>query len=357
MEAITLLKNYKKRLEPIMEEYFKVKIEKARKIDPLSEEAVKIIRDFILAGGKRIRPALAYYAFLATGGEETEEVVQVSMSIEFIHAFLLIHDDIIDKDEKRHNVPTVHERYKSIAKKITAKNDHDHFGNSMAIVAGDMAGSMAYEVIFNSSFPDRTILEGMNKIQEIVYKTLPGEMLDVVMEAKGEGTEEEVMRMHEGKTARYTFEGPIHLGCVLAGEKDGKVFENFSDYALPLGKAFQIRDDVLGVFGDEKKLGKPVGSDIIEGKQTLLLVKAHEKCNRKQRKIIENCLRNKNLTDSNINEFRKVIVDTGSLDYSHKLSEQLVKESTQSLEKINFKNQEAKDFFSGIANYIIERQI
>lgn len=357
MKAITVLKNYKKRLEPIMVEYFKVKVEKAKKIDPLSEEAVKIIRDFVLAGGKRIRPAVAYYAYLAMGGEDNEEVVQVSMSIEFIHAFLLIHDDIIDKDDKRHNAPTVHERYKSIAEKLNAKNDHAHFGNSMAIVAGDMAGSMAYEVIFNSSFSDETILEGMNKIQEIVYKTLPGEMLDVVMEAKGEGTEEEIMRMHEGKTARYTFEGPIHLGCVLAGIKDKEIYENFSKYSLPLGKAFQIRDDILGVFGDEKKLGKPVGSDIIEGKQTLLLIKALEKSNQKQRKIIQNCLKNKNLTSSDISEFRKVVVDTDSLDYSQKLSESLVKESIQSLEKIEFKNQEAKNFFKGIASYIIERQL
>jgi geranylgeranyl diphosphate synthase, type I len=181
-------------------------------------------------------------------------------------------------------------------------------------------------------------------------------MIDVIMGYSGRATEEQILKMHEGKTARYTFEGPAHLGCLLAGG-DEEILKSFSDYALPLGKAFQIRDDVLGVFGDEKKLGKPVGSDITEGKQTLLVLKALESGDKNQKELIKRYLGRKNLTEKEIEGFRQVVRETGSLDYSQKLAEKFVSESLDSLSKIDFKNEEAKTFFKGIAEYMVKREI
>lgn len=355
MQATELLKNYKKQFDPTLEKYFKRKIEKAAKIDPLAKQAVKMIADFTLAGGKRIRPALVYYGYIACGGKELVNIIEASMSIELVHTFLLIHDDIIDKDDRRHGIPTLHESYKKIGKKIAPKKDAQHFGNSMAMIAGDMAASMANEIIFNSQFPPKIIIKALDKLQDIVYVTIPGEMLDVVMEYRGTATEQEILKMYDGKTGRYTFEGPLQLGAVLAGA-DETTLQNFSEYSLAVGKAFQIRDDILGIFGDEKKLGKPVGSDIIEGKQTLLVVKALEFGDSKERKILKELLGKKDITKQEVRLFQAKLHSTGAYQYCQNLSEKLVASALESLQKINFKNQEAKIFLNSIANYIIERQ-
>jgi len=356
MDAIKLLKNYKKRVDSFLKEYFNRKIKQAEDNDPLTVHAVEVIADFVLAGGKRIRPALVYYGYLAAGARSSRKIVEASMGIELTHAFLLIHDDIIDRDAKRHGVATIHERYKKIGRRMAPQKNSDHFGNSMAIIVGDIASAMANEIIFNVKFSAEVIVKALDKLQDIIYVTIPGEMLDIVMENRGRTTEKEILRMFEGKTSRYTFEGPLHLGCVLAGG-DQKMLQAFTKYSLPLGKAFQIQDDILGVFGNEKKLGKPVGSDIVEGKQTLLVLKALKKGNAEQRKIVQSCLGKKDLTKKELKSFREVLRQTGSLEYSQKLAAAFVNEALVALEETEIKNKEAEVFLKGIAEYIIKREV
>lgn len=360
MNAREYLVEFRKDIEPLMKDYFRFKKESFRKVDPLAEEAVKILEKFTMSGGKRIRPAMVYYGFLLGGGvideRNKKDILQASMAIELIHSFLLIHDDIIDRDAKRHGVDTVHEYYKRVARKIFPKTDPDHFGNSMAIIAGDLAASMANEILFDSNFLPEVILKALKQLQKVVYITIPGEMLDVVMEARGKTTEEEILKMHEGKTAFYTFEGPLHLGAILANNGSDKLLKDISDYSMAVGKAFQIRDDILGIFGDEKKLGKPVGSDIIEKKQTLLWIKALENGNREQKKIIKGLFGKKDLSLAELEEFRKIVVETGSLDYSNKLAEKFSEKSFEILGQIDSQSEEGKDFLRKIAEYIGVRE-
>ncbi len=359
MNAREYLAEFRKDIEPLMKDYFRFKKESFRKVDPLAEEAVKILEKFTMSGGKRIRPAMVYYGFLLGGGvideKNKKDILYASMAIELIHSFLLIHDDIIDRDAKRHGVDTIHEYYKKVAKKIFPKTDPDHFGNSMAIIAGDLAASMANEILFDSNFLPEVILKALKQLQKVVYTTIPGEMLDVVMEARGRTTEDEILKMHEGKTAFYTFEGPLHLGIILANNGSDKLLKDVSEYSLATGKAFQIRDDVLGIFGDEKKLGKPVGSDIIEKKQTLLLIKALENGNREQKKIIKKLFGKKDLSLDELELFRKVIVETGALAYSENLAKSFSEKAFGVLEQIDTKNEKGKDFLGKIAEYITVR--
>lgn len=356
MDAIELLKNFRKKFEPVLREYFDEKMRQAGEIDSIAEEAVDMIRDYTMSGGKRIRPAVLYYGYLAVGGEDGEKIMKASMSMELLHSFLLIHDDIIDKDASRHGTATIHERYKKIGQKYNLAKNGDHFGNSMAIISGDMAASMACDILFNADFPAETIIKALDKLQKIVFVTIPGEMIDVIMSHKGEATEKQILKMHEGKTARYTFEGPLHLGTILAGGDDAYL-EKFSAYALPLGKAFQVKDDILGIFGDEKKIGKPVGSDIVEGKQTLLVAKALTNGDREQKKAVKKYLNKENFSTEEIEDFRRIVRDTGSLEYSENLAKKFVAESLEALGKIDFKNAEAKKFLAGIADYIVNREV
>ena len=355
-EAIEMLKKFKEHFEPYLKAYFQKKLKQAGEIDIIAEETLRMIMDYTLAGGKRIRPAMFFYGYLASGGLEKEKALEVSMSVELLHSFLLIHDDIIDCDASRHGVETLHERFRKTALKYELGKDVSHFGNSMAMIAGDITAALACDVIFNSQFPSDIIIRALDKLQQIVFTTIPGEMLDVIMEYSGKATEEEILKMHEGKTARYTFEGPLHLGCLLAGG-DKKRLENFSAYALPLGKAFQIQDDILGVFGNEEKIGKPVGSDIIEGKQTLLVIKTLKLGNSEQKNIIKKYLGKKDLTGEEAELFRNAVRDSGSLEYSRNLAKKLIGESLLALREINFGNEEAKVFMEGIAKYVISREI
>ncbi len=358
LQAIEMLNAYKKRLDPFLSAYFSSKMAQAEKLDPLAVRTLEIIERFVLSGGKRVRPALTYYGYLAGGGDDGEKIIKASMAIELAHAFLLIHDDIIDRDDTRHGIETVHETYRTWGRKLKlGEGEAVHFGNSMAITAGDYTHAMANEILYDIDFTPEIILNALRKIQKIVSHTIPGEMLDILMGARGSSTEEEITRMHEGKTARYTFEGPLHFGCILAGHENTELFDAFSAYSLPVGKAFQIQDDILGIFGNEIKLGKSVGADIIEGKQTLLVFKALQNGDARQVGEMRRLLGKRDLTEGEIGDFRNIIRETGSLDYSLKLAEKLVATSLVALKNIEFKNNDAKKFLEGIAEYIIKREV
>ncbi len=356
MNAIELLKNFKEKFEPFLQDYFDEKFRQAGKIDSITQEAVGMIRDYTMAGGKRIRPAFLYYSYLAMGGKSSEKIFKTSMAVELLHSFFLIHDDVIDKDMNRRGTATIHERYKKIAEKYNLAKDKTHFGNSMAIISGDITNSMAHDIIFNTNFQDDFKIKFLNELGKIIFSTCFGEMLDVTMSYQDKTTEKQILEMQERKTARYTFEGPIHLGCLLAGAEKS-YFDLFSKYALPLGKAFQIKDDILGVFGTEKEIGKAIGSDLAEGKKTLLILKALEKGDKQQKKFIKQCLNKKDISRKEIEELRRVIRKTGSLEYSENLARRFTQEALGALLKIDFKNNQAKEFFTGIMNYVVERKV
>jgi geranylgeranyl diphosphate synthase, type I len=355
MDAKITLAEFKRKVDSEIEVYFERVIAEARKKDAVTTEALKYVKKMILAGGKRLRPAFMYYGYLAAGGKDLPKIIKASISIELVHTFLLIHDDIIDRDFKRHGMDTVNLKYSKLAKTYFPKKDPLHFGNSIAIVVGDMVGAMGNQVIYESTFDPKLVVRALHKLQDIVSMTVIGETKDIYIEYTGKADEEEILKMYEYKTAKYTIEGPLHLGAILAGATDS-ILESFSEYAVPLGIAFQIQDDILGVFGDEEKLGKPVGSDIESGKQTLLVAKAMEKINRKQKNILESTLGKKNLTRNEIEDFRKVIRDTGSLDYAKNMSFDLINKGKKAIENEKM-NKEAKDFLLGIAEYMVNREL
>lgn len=355
MAKLEALADFKKKIDPEIEKYFKRVIGEALKKDRDIADALRHSKKIIISGGKRARAAFMYYGYLATGGKELGKILKASVSIELIHSFLLIHDDIIDQDEERHGVITTHEYYKKIGERFFKNKDAKHFGISMAIIVGDMVAALGNQALFESEFDPKLVIKALKRLQGIVSMTVVGQSEDIHIEYRGKAAVEDILKMYEHKTAKYTFEGPLHLGAVLGGA-DNEFLKRLSGYAIPAGIAFQIQDDILGVFGNEEKTGKPVGSDIRQGKYTILVAKAFEKANLRQKKILASCLGNKNLTKKNIDDFRKVIIESGSLDYAKNLALDLVLEAKKELEKIKM-NPEAKKFLSDIAEYMIEREL
>jgi geranylgeranyl diphosphate synthase type I len=338
-----------------MKKFLDLKVTQAKKISPEAHDMVEILKKYSLSSGKRIRPALMHYAYLALGGKNKKESLKLAMALEFIHAFLLIHDDIMDRDDLRRGMQSVHCTYRKLALKNNYSMSASHYGNSQAISVGDMCYSFVTEIISQSRIDCGTKDKLLKKISDIVFNTTIGQFHDVFAAAAKKGINtNHVMTILEYKTARYTVEGPLHMGAILAGASD-KDIEVLSSFAIPLGVAFQIQDDILGVFGSSAETGKPVGADIREGKKTLLIVKALELASAKQKKILLSILGDHFAKAKQIDYASRMIIDSGSLDYSKKMEEKLVKDSCMALEQSNL-SKKSKEFFYAVADFMIKRK-
>jgi len=357
MEIEAELKALKERLDPKIGAYFDKAIEEANKEDVFVTDALRYGKTLMLAGGKRLRSAFMYYGYLGAGGTEEDKILSASMSIEFIHAFLLVHDDIIDQDDMRHGVATFHRHYADIGEKLFPEKDKKRFGDSIAIIMGDMLGAFGNDIIFSSDFPLEQKFQALSKLQKIVSYTVIGQARDIYMEFQGSASEAEILSMYRNKTARYTVEGPLHLGAILAGASE-EILAGLSAYAIPLGIAFQIQDDILGIFGTTERLGKPVGSDIQEGKITLLVSRALRDGTPEQKKrLMEILSLEERLTEKGIEEFREIIRTTGALESNKQLAAQYIEEGKQSLRALEGKlHPRAYDFLFSVAEYMMKRE-
>ncbi|MFH1649121.1 MAG: polyprenyl synthetase family protein [Candidatus Woesearchaeota archaeon] len=326
---------YKKEIEDELRLFFK-QIKKDVKF-PEVLGALDKLEDYTMRGGKRIRAILIVVGYLACGGKNIKEIVKVSTSAELLQSFLLIHDDIIDEDDLRRGGSTVHASFR--------QKYNQRISESLAMITGDLSICYTLEPVLNSSFSDSLKLEAIREIMNTTKTTCFGQILDEYGELK-EVDEKFVESIQINKTANYTIAKPLVLGAKLAGASN-EVIEGLSEFGLSLGRAFQIRDDILGVFGDEKKLGKPVGSDLVEGKKTLLIIRANSK--------FINSMIGKDLNEKEIEKIREIIISSGSLYYSKKLIEELIEKAKKALDKVNIKS-EQKKFLMEIADYIGKRE-
>lgn len=349
---------YGNRVENFLVSYLSAKVSALQEVESLGEETGKLIKDFILDGGKRIRAAFTYYGYLAVGGRDGENISFAAAAIELLHNFFLIHDDIIDNSNLRRGSPTIHTRYKQIYENKGLLSNFKNDGkvdlpSSMAIINGDICCALAYEALVESGFQADKILQVLKVMHEIVKFTAIGELLDIIKAISKKATEEEILQMHYLKTAKYTVEGPLRIGAILQGTTPG-ILDSLSKYAMPVGIAFQIHDDILGIFGTEEQLGKPVGSDIREGKQTLLTVKALESASPSQRKKLEFFMGNPSIAKADIEEVKRIIENTGALEYSKMKEISLSEQGSKALIDAPIR-EDIKDILLGTADLLIER--
>jgi geranylgeranyl diphosphate synthase type I len=354
MDVRKELQKFKVDVDLEIENYLDRVIKESKSVDPFVMNAVKFFKKTILAGGKRIRPLMMYYGYKAAGGTDTKEILKTSISIELIHAFLLMHDDIIDRDDLRHGKKTMHARYRDYNKHFLFNNNAEHFGVSIAIIVGDFIYSLGNQILFESNFDSKLIVRALNKMQGIVGKTCIGEMQDVYMEYSKNVSESDILKMYENKTAKYTFEGPLQLGAMLAGA-DEQFCEKLSDYAIPVGIAFQIRDDMLGVFGDEKKTGKPVGSDIAEGKKTFLVSRTYKNASKKQQQDLKKLMGNENIDLEGVEKFRTIVKQTGAQESVETYMTDLIIQSQKALNNLSL-DKDVNDFLFAVTQYLNKRE-
>ncbi|AZA13961.1 polyprenyl synthetase family protein [Corynebacterium choanae] len=249
-------------------------------IDGFISDVAEDIIAFVTGGGKRMRPLFAWTGFVAATGEQEplerpEAVLRAVSALELIQACALIHDDIIDASETRRGKQTIHRRIADHHASHGWKGDPQRFGESMAILAGDLALVWADDLIAEACLSVEGLVRAWPVWARMRTEVIAGQMLDISVEAARDERPTSARKINELKTAAYTIERPLHFGAMLGGA-DQRLVDALREYGTDVGVAFQLRDDLLGVFGDSAVTGKPAGDDLREGKRTLLVAKALE---------------------------------------------------------------------------------
>ncbi len=314
--------------------------------EPLGE-----IGRLILGGGKRLRPAFTHWGFIGAGGDpESAAVVDAGAAFELMHAFALFHDDVMDDAATRRGAPTTHTVFAEQHVAGGWSGEARRYGEGVAILVGDLAFVYADQLLLGSS------REAWAIWNELRIELNVGQVLDIMGGVRNDRRRDKAERICRYKSGKYTIERPLHLGAALAApERLGDLLPALSAYGLPLGDAFQMRDDVMGAFGDEAITGKPVGGDLREGKPTPLLARAVAASTAAQRAVLDTVGR-PDLGDDQVAAIQQVIIDTGALADLEATISALTESAVTAIAGAGV-TVEARDELIGLAEYVSRRLV
>jgi len=313
LDAEDLRTRVQKRLDEFLATQIPLLDDVSPELAPLAEALTDLLR-----GGKRLRPAFAYWGWRGAGGADCEQAVAAATALELLQACALVHDDVMDGSDTRRGLPAAHRRFGTLHRGNEWLGSSEAFGVGAAILLGDLCLSWADELLFQSGLPVDALVRGKPIYDVMRTELMAGQYLDLLEQARGGGSEARAMRVVRFKSAKYTIERPLHLGASLAGAP-AETLVSYSGYGLPLGEAFQLRDDVLGVFGDPAQTGKPAGDDLREGKRTVLVAAAVEAASPAQAALLRRHLGDPALDADGVATLREIITDTGALDHVERL--------------------------------------
>ncbi|HSY15948.1 MAG TPA: polyprenyl synthetase family protein [Jatrophihabitantaceae bacterium] len=282
-------------------------------LDPIAAEATEFVM-----GGKRLRPAFAYWGWRASRAatEDDAALLVAAASLELLHASALVHDDVMDASDTRRGRPAAHSAFAVLHRDQSWTGSPDAFGNAAAILLGDLLLCWA-DAMFATAAVGGAARQVYDDIRETV---MAGQYLDVLVQARGDFSAADALRVARFKTSKYTVEGPLQLGAAAA-DAPPEILAALSDYGLLLGEAFQLRDDVLGTFGDPHHTGKPAGGDLREGKRTLLVALAMQRASPAEATLLRGSLGDRGLSAAGIARVCELLVSTGALsEVEHRIA-------------------------------------
>lgn len=302
-----------------------------------------------LRPAKRLRASFVYYSYLLGNKTPDEKIYKAAMAAELIHTALLMHDDFMDEDEVRRGLPTTHKYF---------EDGNKHYGESMAVDVGDAVLLMGYELLMESGFESELVNEATKQYLRGVVNTAFGQASDVTIGRDMNWKEDDVLAIHKGKTAIYTYENPLFTGAIL-GEVSKETYSILHDYSMDGGLAFQIQDDILGVFGDSEKTGKSDDSDLLQGKVTLLVLEVMKSGSEQDKKDLMAIWSKRKAEKNDIEKAKAAIINCGALDHSRKISKEYAAKAVVTAEKLRSLNlnKEAIDYIQGIAEYMVNRDV
>jgi geranylgeranyl diphosphate synthase type I len=343
----TALVPFASRVERRIDDLLSSELARWAAVDARLAEPIEALRGFVATGGKRLRPAFCYCAFVGANGESSDpRVVDAAAALELVHTFALAHDDVMDGSEMRRGDDSVHARFARRHVLAGWRGEPRRFGEGMAILVGDFAFTYA-----------DVLMRGMPAAAYVVFDELRvelcvGQSLDLAGTASASTEAELANRIAVYKSGKYTVERPLHLGAALA---DGlaPLAPSLSAIGLPLGHAFQLRDDILGVFGDAEITGKPVGDDLREGKPTPLVALAFARAGTADRELLGN-LGDPNLSPADVAQLQGVFVRTGALEQIESDIARLVAEARDALANAPITDT-ARTWLDELAGYVAWR--
>jgi geranylgeranyl diphosphate synthase, type I len=288
--------------------------EQAARLAPLGDDAARLVEAARagLAGGKRFRAAFCAWGFRAVDADpaDPDALVRAAAALEVLHASALAHDDYMDASDTRRGRPATHKAFEALHREHGWAGDPEQYGAAAAILLGDLLLSWSDELLRLCGLPHDLVRDALVFFDTTRSEVIAGQFLDVSVQARGESDVEQAMRVLRYKSAKYSVERPLHVGAALAGGSP-EVLDALSRFGLPLGEAFQLRDDLLGVFGDPARTGKPAGDDLTEGKRTVLVALALEHADPADAKRLDDAL-GRSLSPDEVADLRRIIDGSGA---------------------------------------------
>ena len=304
------------RVDERLARLFDAEITRWETVDPAITAPLCALRDLVDAGGKRLRPAFCYWAFVGAGGDPEDPcIIDAGAAFELLHAFALVHDDVMDGSDTRRGAPTTHVEFAREHQTCDWRGEDRRYGEGVAILIGDLSHVYADMLLGN------VCADAAGVWHELRLELNVGQYLDLLATARADRDRVVAHRIARYKSGKYTIERPLHVGAALAGRL-GDLQASLSAYGDPLGEAFQLRDDVLGAFGDPAVTGKPVGQDLREGKPTPLLAAAVERANDGRTDLLDR-VGQPGLSDGEVMAIQRLLADGGALGEVEGLIERL----------------------------------
>jgi geranylgeranyl diphosphate synthase type I len=308
---------------------------------PISPDVAPLLGSIssLVSGGKRMRALMCYWGWRGAGGAAGDhEILAAGCALELFQAAALIHDDIIDRSDTRRGGPSVHKRFSRLHSENGWALDAERFGEAAAILTGDLCLSFSEEAFTRVGLRAASGTDARRIFNLMRAEVMAGQYLDILEEVAGPvrdrtGSVERAKAIIRYKSAKYSTEHPLALGGALAGASK-ELLEGYSGFSLPLGEAFQMRDDVLGVFGDPGTTGKPAGDDLREGKRTVLVGFAINMASAGDAAYVDRMLGKPDLSQADVDRIRHIVVDCGALDATEALIAELSDTAFAALEQL-----------------------
>ena len=267
---------------------------------------------FLLDGGKRLRPLFAYAGFAAAGGSLEKPVVRAMSALELLQACALIHDDLMDGSDTRRGKPSIHRHFETIHVQDGLDGFAPQYGVSAAVLLGDLALVWSDQMLNSAGLTTEQFARVFPYYNEMRVELMAGQFLDIHEQTQKTTSVDRSMKIARYKSGKYTIERPLHLGAAMTSSASPEIFAALSAYGLPLGEAFQLRDDLLGVFGDPTVTGKPAGDDLREGKRTVLIAMTNDRQSEAQREIARKHFGKPDLDAQGVAALQEIIESTGA---------------------------------------------
>jgi geranylgeranyl diphosphate synthase type I len=308
--------------------------EQSERLRPLGGDAERLVAEAraVASGGKRFRAAFCYWGFRAAASEDYDEraVLRAGAALELLHASALVHDDLMDASDTRRGRPATHRGFAAL-RDSSWPGDGEQYGAAAAILLGDLLLSWSDELLRRCGMPLDRVSPALDVLDLCRSEVIAGQFLDVSVQARGRADVEAAMTVLRYKSAKYSIERPLHVGAALAGAGP-ETLAALSSFGLPLGEAFQLRDDLLGVYGDPATTGKPAGDDLVEGKRTVLVALALDAAPPAEAARLDAALGTA-LTDDEVADLRGIIDRSGAHQQVEGVIDELAQRAVASLER------------------------